>query len=94
MIHVFFAATVAIVNFAFAPAHVTVATGDSVRFVNRDGEAHTVTAQGGSFNSGGIDTGGTWVHRFGKIGTYTYFCQLHPYMTGSIIVVKRAVRRP
>ncbi len=88
------AATVAISGFKFEPATTRVAAGQSVRFVNRDQEAHTVTASDGSFDSAGVDTGGSWTHRFTKPGRYTYYCELHPYMKGTIIVVPQAGGKP
>jgi plastocyanin len=81
MIHLILAATIAIADFKFEPSTVTVTAGDTVRFVNRDQEAHTITA------SEGLDTSGTWTHRFTKPGRYAYYCELHPYMKGTIIVV-------
>jgi plastocyanin len=80
------AATVHIKNFAFVPAKLTVPAGTVVRFVNDDGEAHTVTAENKSFDSTGIDGGEAWAYRFGKAGTYGYFCALHPYMKGTVVV--------
>ncbi|HET7814537.1 MAG TPA: cupredoxin family copper-binding protein [Candidatus Baltobacteraceae bacterium] len=85
MVHLLLAAVVTIANFAFAPATLTVRAGTTVRFVNNDSEAHTVTAKNG-FNSGGLDTGDSWSHRFDRPGTYRYFCALHPYMKGTIVV--------
>jgi plastocyanin len=79
-------ATVHIKNFAFDPATLTVAADTTVRFVNDDSEAHTVTARDGSFNSDGLDTNDSWSFRFTKPGTYAYFCQLHPDMKGTVIV--------
>jgi plastocyanin len=79
-------ATVTISDFKYKPPAVTITAGDTVRFVNSDQEAHTITANDGSFDSDGVDTGGTWTHRFTKPGRYTYFCELHPYMKGVIIV--------
>jgi plastocyanin len=79
-------ATVHIKDFAYNPATITVASGTVVRFVNDDGEAHTVTARDKSFDSAGLDTGDAWTHRFTKPGTYAYFCALHPYMHGVVVV--------
>jgi plastocyanin len=79
-------ATVHIKDFAYDPATITVASGAVVRFVNDDGEAHTVTARDKSFDSAGLDTGDAWTHRFTKPGTYAYFCALHPYMHGVVVV--------
>lgn len=87
MTHLLLAATIAISDFKFKPATLTVTAGQSVRFVNRDQEAHTVTATDNGFDSAGLDTGGTWTHTFTRPGRYTYYCELHPYMKGTIIVV-------
>lgn len=80
--------TVHIRNFAFSPATLTIAAGTTVRFVNDDQEAHTATANDRSFDSGGLDTNDSWEHRFDARGTYHYFCQMHPYMHGTIVVTK------
>ncbi len=79
-------ATVHIENFAYVPAALTVAAGTTVRFVNDDSEAHTVTAANKSFDSAGLDTGDSWSYRFASAGKFRYFCQLHPYMHGTIVV--------
>lgn len=78
--------TVHIKDFAYHAATLTVTPGTTVRFVNDDGEAHTVTAVDKSFDSSGMDTGDAWTHSFSKPGTYAYFCALHPYMKGVIVV--------
>lgn len=80
------AATVHIKNDAFSPAVVTVHTGDTVLFENDDDDAHTVTASGNAFDSKALDTDGRWQHTFTKPGTYAYFCQLHPFMKGTVVV--------
>ena len=85
-------ATVHIRGFAFVPAVVQVVPGTVVRFVNDDSEAHTVTSSDKSFDSGGLDTNDAWTHVFSKVGTYAYFCALHPYMKGSVVVVKEGSR--
>lgn len=79
--------TVHIKNFAFVPPKLTVPAGTVVRFVNDDGEAHTVTAENKSFDSTGIDGGEAWAYRFAKPGTFAYFCALHPYMKGAVVVL-------
>ena len=80
-------ATVHIKDFAYKPPALTVHVGDRVTFVNDDDEAHTVTANDKSFASEGLDTAGTWQHVFATPGTYRYFCELHPYMKATIIVL-------
>jgi plastocyanin len=79
-------AAVQIKNDAFNPATLTIVTGETVTFTNRDDDAHTVTSTNLAFDSKGIDTGQSWHYRFDKPGTYTYFCALHPFMKGTIIV--------
>ena len=76
--------TVHIKDFAFHPPTLTITAGQTVRFINDDQDAHTVTGVG--FDSEGLDTGDSWTHTFDKPGTYMYYCELHPYMKGTIVV--------
>ena len=78
--------TVHIRNFAYVPETVTIAAGDSVRFVQDDETAHTVTASDASFDSGNLAQHAVWTHAFAKAGTYAYICAYHPYMKGMIVV--------
>ena len=78
--------SVEIKNDAFSPATLTITAGTTVIFTNDDDDAHTVTAANGSFDSKGLDTNDRWRHTFAKPGTYAYFCQLHPFMKGTIVV--------
>jgi plastocyanin len=75
-------------NFSFSPAETTVAPGTEVKWVNHDDVPHTATstARPKAFDSGTLDTDGTYSHVFDKPGTYEYFCAVHPKMTGKIIV--------
>ncbi|GAC1540104.1 MAG: hypothetical protein NVS2B17_16030 [Candidatus Velthaea sp.] len=75
-----------IVNFAFAPAKLTIDAGQEVTFVNDDTEPHTVSAKDKSFDSEGLDLHQTWKHRFAATGSFAYFCELHPYMKGRVVV--------
>jgi plastocyanin len=77
---------VSIKDDAYAPVSLTIPVGATVTFVNRDDDAHTVTSSNGWFDSKGLDTNGTWRHTFDKAGTYAYFCELHPFMKGTIVV--------
>jgi len=79
--------TVHVKDFKYAPTPATIRAGDRVTFVNEDDEAHTVTASDKSFNSKGLDSGDTWQFVFRKPGTYSYFCELHPYMKATIVVL-------
>jgi plastocyanin len=79
-------ATVHIQNFKYVPAALTVAPGTIVTFINDDQEPHTVTATNKSFDSEGLDTNQKWAHTFAKGGTFAYFCEMHPYMHGTVTV--------
>ena len=83
-------ATVHIKDFKYNLPALAVHMGDRVTFVNDDDEAHTVTATDRSFDSEGLDTAGSWQHVFAKPGTYRYFCELHPYMKATIVVLPAA----
>jgi plastocyanin len=79
---------IAIDNFSFSPAKLTVSVGSQVTWVNHDDVPHTVTstAKPKLFNSGTMDTEDQFIHVFKTPGTYDYFCALHPKMTAQIIV--------
>ena len=74
-----------IANLAYSPASITVNVGDSILFTNSDAVAHTVTADGGSFD-GSLPPGGTLTLRL-PAGAYAYHCTIHPTMHGAITVV-------
>jgi plastocyanin len=86
-------AVVHIANFAFTPKTLTIASGQTVTFVNDDGEPHTATAVDKSFDSAGLDLHDTWRHAFPKPGTYAYYCAMHPYMKGTIVVDAGAAKQ-
>lgn len=76
---------VEIKQFKFGPQTITVAVGTTVTWTNVDEEPHTVTAAG-VFTSRGLDNAETFSYRFTRAGQYTYFCALHPRMTGTVVV--------
>jgi len=74
-------------NFTFAPHDLTVPTGTSVRWVNRDDIPHTVVSDDKTtFKSKALDTDDSFSYTFTKPGTYSYFCSIHPKMTAKVIV--------
>ena len=81
-------AGIAIDNFTFAPATLTVRAGTNVRWTNRDDIPHLVVATDGPapFRSRALDTADGFAQRLAKPGTYRYFCALHPMMQGTIVV--------
>ena len=81
--------TIEIKDFAFNPQTITVKSGEKVTWINRDEEPHTVVSVGKKFKkSSALDTDQTFTITAGAPGTYTYFCSVHPKMTGTIVVVK------
>jgi amicyanin len=81
-------AEVKIDNFSFAPPTLTVAVGTTVTWTNRDDIPHTVvsTDDPKAFKSKVLDTDEKFSYTFTKAGTYSYFCSVHPKMTGSVVV--------
>ena len=79
-------AEVRIDNFSFGPQTLTVAVGTEVVWVNHDDIPHTIVSADGIFKSKVRDTDEKFSYKFTKSGTYSYFCSLHPKMTGKIVV--------
>jgi plastocyanin len=79
-------AEIKIDNFSFTPATITVTAGTTVSWINRDDIPHTVASDGKEFKSKALDTDEKFSYTFSKAGTYSYFCSLHPKMTGKVIV--------
>jgi plastocyanin len=73
-------------NFAFSPARITVKAGTTVAWLNADDTPHTVASSGKLFKSKVLDTDGSFSFTFATPGMYEYFCSLHPYMTGTVVV--------
>lgn len=70
----------------FAPASLSITTGDTVRFLNDDDRDHTATAEGSGFDTGVLAPGRSSSRTFDRAGTFRYLCLLHPDMTGTIAV--------
>ena len=79
-------ARVSIDNFSFSPAELTVAPGTRVVWVNHDDVPHTVVGTKREFASAALDTDEQFTRVFDAAGTYSYFCGVHPHMTGRIVV--------
>ncbi|MFI6045120.1 cupredoxin family copper-binding protein [Nocardia sp. NPDC051321] len=82
------ASTVEVNDMKFAPAEVTVKTGDTVTWHFADKAPHTVQGIGDKamgLNSPIIDKG-DWSYTFTVPGTYRYLCSLHPEMRGTVTV--------
>lgn len=78
--------TIQIEGFAFSALD-PVAPGTEIAVANLDDAQHTLTADDGSFNTGGLDAGETTTITAPETpGTYTFVCNIHPTMTGSLTV--------
>ena len=88
----------------YKPSKITVNQNDTVMWINKDTEFHTVTSgigaglesllnnkqgtKNGIFDSRTFDPGGNWTYKFTNAGVYPYFCTIHPWMEGTIVVNK------
>ena len=76
----------------FIPSIVTIDVGGEVTWENNDTAAHTTTAgspqdgPSGVFDSSLIIAGSSFSHTFDSAGTYDYFCMVHPWMIGTVVV--------
>lgn len=78
--------TIQIEGFAFSALD-PVAPGTEIVVANLDGAQHTLTADDGSFNSGGLDAGSTITITAPDVpGAYPFVCNIHPSMIGSLAV--------
>ena len=77
---------VTIDNFSFTPKEITVPVGTTVKWVNHDDIPHSVVNKDKAFRSQALDTDDSYSFTFTSAGTFDYFCGLHPFMSGKIIV--------
>jgi plastocyanin len=77
---------VTINDLAFSPAHVRAKVGDTIEWVNGDFVDHTATDKAGAWDVA-IAAGKSAQLSLTTAGTFSYFCKIHPGMTGTINVV-------
>ena len=76
----------------FIPSTVTIDIGGEVTWENNDTAAHTITSgtpvegPDGIFDSSLVITGSSFSHVFAEAGSYDYFCMVHPWMQGMVMV--------
>ena len=90
-------------NNCFTPNPVNVSPGETVTWANTDLSSHTVTSGkpdnstgnviAAVFDSGLLAPGKTFSHTFtvADVGTINYFCQVHPWMAGQVIVASASI---
>lgn len=88
-------ASVMIKNLEFAPPAVTIASGGAVRWINADVANHQIssgTVQGnqprpdGRVSSPLLFRRDEFTATFRSPGEYPYYCGVHPFMRGTILV--------
>jgi plastocyanin len=71
---------------AFDPSTITIITGTTITWTNKDAIGHSVTSDTGVFDSGIINASGTFSYTFDTAGTFPYHCKVHTTMTASVVV--------
>jgi plastocyanin len=78
---------VAIDDFSFSPNTLTLSAGATVTWTNHDKVPHVVSSADNQFKKSTVlKTGESFSHTFVTKGTYSYFCSIHPRMTGKIVI--------
>ncbi len=88
----------------YDPPVMSITTGDTIIWYNDDKEGHTVTSGEGSgrygwmsdnfgtadgiFDSDRFMPGESWSYSFDESGTFSYYCTIHPWMEGAVVVEK------
>jgi len=81
-----------VIDECFQPFAMKINQGDTVSWYNSDSAGHTVTSgtpsdgPDGKFDSSLFMAGTTFSYTFDKEGIYPYFCMVHPWMVGEIVV--------
>ena len=78
--------SVDIADLAFSPDTLTVPVGTTVTWENSDSLPHTSTSEDEVWDSGTLESGGEFSFTFEEAGTFSYFCEIHPSMNGSVVV--------
>ena len=78
-------------DICYIPSKIVIEKGGSVTWLNEDSAFHTVTSgfyeePTDLFDSGYLDPYQYYTLSFDEIGTYDYFCELHPWMFAQVIV--------
>jgi plastocyanin len=71
---------------AFGQNPLTIAVGTTISWLNDDSITHTSDADANQWSSGNIPPGGRFNSTFPSAGRFTYHCQIHPNMVGTIVV--------
>ena len=78
-------ASINIINYAFSPNTANIGVNETVTW-NWVGSPHTTTSDTGLWDSGVFGTGHTFSQKFISAGSFPFHCEVHPFMTGTIVV--------
>jgi plastocyanin len=76
----------------YIPSMLNISNGTTVSWENIDGAAHFATSgtpdggPDGIFDSGMIGPNSVYEYEFSNVGEFEYYCLVHPWMTGIIVV--------
>ena len=79
-------------NNMFSPQEITIKAGDTITWTNQDPATHNVDFDDDDdyddydIESPMLKKGETFSHTFNTPGTYSYDCDVHPFMKGKVIV--------
>ena len=68
----------------YVPKEITIKKGDSIMWINHDGESHTESGAG--FDSGSLLKEDSFSFQFNRVGIYPYGDTFHKPMRGEVIV--------
>ena len=78
------------INTCFAPYTIVIKTGETILFENQDEFAHNVLLEGETdylhSSTDIINPNESFVYKFSEVGRHDYWCTLHPWMKGSVVV--------
>ena len=78
--------SVAIIDNDFTPSSVEVPLGGEVVWRHNGQNPHTVTFDDDGPDSGNMDSGDTFGATFDEAGEFSYHCEIHSSMTGTVTV--------
>ncbi len=80
--------TIVLTNYLFTPSQITIRKGTTITWINNDIAKHTISSNDlKTMNSPLLAKGDKYNYTFTKVGTYSYHCEPHPYMKGTIKVL-------
>jgi len=79
--------TVEIRDFDFFPRELTVESGTTITWVNRDAVPHDAADEGGAWETAMLKQDESAILTFDSPGVYRYICTIHPNMKATLTVV-------